>query len=187
MLLSSKFVVSCRPPLLSITSGGASSNQVGVTNSFKASSQYHARVCVTSRHLRVDARRNARIDSDSILVFLLRCVPASCHEKIAKIWIFSHIASLTQHNARALHHIVNWALGMRVNHHYDWPGETLRFSSLNQQNYSHSTGFMARASGWWLPTSSHFVKLTSTADLKTMAINEVSKLLQRLGPMFIAE
>ena len=58
----------------------------------------------------VTMQSNARIDPDSILVFLCVAFLRLVMKKIAKIRIFSRFASSTQRNARALHHIVNQAL-----------------------------------------------------------------------------
>ena len=58
----------------------------------------------------VATQSNARIDLDSILAFLCVAFLHLVMKKIAKIRIFSRIASSTQRNARALRHIVNQAL-----------------------------------------------------------------------------
>ena len=72
----------------------------------KTSSQYDARACVTLHCLRVDARRNAKQHKDRLRFYPyvpLRCILASCHEKIVKIRIFAHFVSSTQRKGLALY------------------------------------------------------------------------------------
>ena len=57
---------------------------INCNNTLKAGSQYDARACVTSCHLRIDARRNAKQHKDRLGFYPcipLCCVIASCHEK----------------------------------------------------------------------------------------------------------
>ena len=79
----------------------------------KAGSQYDARACITSRRLHVDAHRNARIDSDSILAFLCVAFLRLVVKKLRKFEYFR--VSQAQRNAMQCKSLASYCeLGLRL-------------------------------------------------------------------------